>query len=71
MMEHYYFKDGNEEMPKQIFERAIDNVGRDMKAGEIWVKYIEFETSLNHMGFANLLCYLSIQTPLIDTELMV
>ena len=39
-----------------------------MSAGPIWQKYIEFELLNNHMGFMNLLCYLSIRTPLIDNE---
>jgi hypothetical protein len=39
-----------------------------MKGGEIWSKYIDFEVANNHLGFMNLLCYLSIRTPLLDTS---
>ena len=39
-----------------------------MRAGEIWKKYIDFELLNNHMGFMNLLCYLSIKTPLLDSN---
>mmetsp|Transcript_26363 Transcript_26363/g.18697 ORF Transcript_26363/g.18697 Transcript_26363/m.18697 type:complete len:142 (-) Transcript_26363:118-543(-) len=53
---------------KQIFERAIDNVGRHMQAGAIWLKYIDFETSLLHMAFVNLLCYMAVKTPLLDQD---
>lgn len=49
-------------------ERAIDNVGQHMKAADIWQKYIDFEMTLNHLGIVNLLCYLSIKTPLLGTE---
>jgi len=39
-----------------------------MKGLDIWTKYMDFETTLNHMGFVNLLGYLSVRTPLIGTE---
>ena len=39
-----------------------------MKAGSIWMQYINFETSQFHMGFSFLLCYVAIQTLLLDYE---
>jgi hypothetical protein len=53
---------------KAIFERAIDNVGNHMRAADIWVKYIEFEIMQNHMGFMNLICYMALKTPLLETS---
>lgn len=41
-----------------------------MKSSEIWNQFIDYETSLNNMGFANLLCYLAIKTPLVDSDQM-
>lgn len=38
-----------------------------MKGGDIWNGYIDFEMTSNHLGFANLLCYIAIRTPLIDS----
>ncbi len=46
----------------------MDNVGNHMKAADIWLKYVDFELMLNHMGFMNLLLYLALKTPLLDTE---
>ena len=57
-----------DEQIKQVFERAIQSVGRHMKAGSIWMQYINFETSQFHMGFSFLLCYVAIQTLLLDYE---
>lgn len=48
----------------------MDNVGQHMKAGDIWSTFIDFEIGENHLGFVNLLCYLSIKTPLLDYEKM-
>ena len=48
----------------------MDNVGQHMKAAEIWSQFIDFEIALNNMGFVNLLGYLSIKTPLLDTDKM-
>ncbi|CDW82944.1 pre-mrna-processing factor [Stylonychia lemnae] len=67
-MEIHYFTNQEEDKCKQIFERAVDNVGQHMKGLEIWTKYMDFETTLNHMSFVNLLGYLSVKTPLIGTE---
>lgn len=41
-----------------------------MKGAEIWQKYIEFEIMLNNLGFANLLSFLSVKTPLLMSEEM-
>lgn len=65
---NYYLKNQEEEKTKQIFERALDNVGNHMKAADIWIKYIDFELMLNHMGFMNLLFYQALKTPLLDVE---
>ena len=67
-MEIHYFTNQDEEKCKQIMERAIDNAGQHMKGAEIWTKYIDFEMTLNHLGFVNLLCYLSVRTPLLNHE---
>jgi hypothetical protein len=39
-----------------------------MRAADIWVKYIEFEIMQNHMGFMNLICYMALKTPLLETS---
>ena len=57
-----------EEMMKQLFERAIQNVGKDMKSAQIWIKYIDFENSNFHFSFGFLLCFAAIQTPLLEIE---
>jgi hemerythrin len=67
-LEYHYLNNQDEEKYKQILERAIDNVGQHMKGGEIWMKYIDFETANNHLGFMNLLCYMSIKTPQLETS---
>jgi hypothetical protein len=67
-VEHHYLNAQDEEKCKQILERAIDNAGQHMKGSEIWTKYIDFEITQNHLGFVNLLCYLSVKTPLINHE---
>jgi hypothetical protein len=58
----------DEEKCKQILERALDNVGQHMRGAEIWFKYIDFEMMNNNLGFVNLLCYLSVRTPLLMCE---
>jgi hypothetical protein len=65
---NFFIKNQDEEKTKQIFERALDNVGNHMKAADIWLKYVDFELMLNHMGFMNLLLYLALKTPLLETE---
>ena len=57
-----------EAITKGVFERAIQAVGKHMKADSIWLLYIDFETSLLHWGFVNLLCYIASQTPLLKHE---
>ena len=39
-----------------------------MKATQIWLDYIDYETSLLHMGFVNILCYTAAQTPLLGHQ---
>ena len=39
-----------------------------MKAASLWQQYIHFETSQFHMGFSFLLCYVALQTLLLDYE---
>ena len=60
-------EEGNE-MMKQLFERAIQNVGKHMKSAQIWIQYINFETQMFHMGFSFLLCFVAIQTPLLQLD---
>ena len=63
-----FLGDDADEQIKQVFERAIQSVGKHMKAGSIWQQYVNFETSQLHMGFSFLLCFVSIQTLLLDYE---
>ena len=51
-----------------VLERAADNVGQHMQGGEIWNQFIDFELALNHMGFVNLLGFIAIKTPLLDSD---
>lgn len=69
-VQNHYLVNNDEEKCKQILERSIDNIGLHMKSSEIWNQFIDYETSLNNMGFANLLCYLAIKTPLVDSDQM-
>lgn len=48
----------------------MDNVAHHMNSGKIWEKYIDFELARNHMGLVNFFSYLSIKTPLLDTDYM-
>lgn len=41
-----------------------------MRAANIWLMWIDFETSLFRMAKCNLLCYLAIKTPLLGHELI-
>ena len=59
-----------DEQIKQVFERAILSVGKHMKAASIWQQYINFETAQFNMGFSFLLCFVAVQTPLLDHELI-
>ena len=69
-MEYHFFTNNDDEKTKQIFERAMDNVGQHMRSAEIWQKYIDYELTLNHLAIVNLLYYLSIRTPLLGTDVM-
>jgi hypothetical protein len=57
-MQHLEGVEG-EATTKNVFERAIQAVGKHMKADAIWLLYIDFETSFGHWGFVNLLCYMA------------
>ena len=39
-----------------------------MRGSEIWQRYIDFEIMNNNLGFANLLSFLSVKTPLLLSE---
>lgn len=67
-IQYHYLENQDEEKCKAILERAIDNVGQHMQASEIWTQFFDYETSLNHLGFANLIGFLAIKTPLIEQE---
>lgn len=56
---------------KQIFERAIDNVGfTHVHAAELWSRYIDFETLRNNLTIVNLLCHLSLEQPMSGLEML-
>ena len=57
-----------DELIKQLFERAIQTVGKHMKSAQIWIQYINFETMMMHMGFSFLLCFAAVQTPLLQID---
>lgn len=67
-IDYQYMANQDEEKCKQILERALDNVGQHMRAADIWQKYIDFEIMNNNLGFASLLSFLSVKTPLLMTE---
>ena len=69
-IQHHYVVNQDEEKCKLVLERAMDNVGQHMQGGEVWSEFVDFELALNHMGFVNLLGYLSVKTPLLDCESM-
>ena len=56
-MDNFLQKNQDLDKTKQIFERALDNVGNHMKAADIWIKYADFELSQNRMGFLNLILF--------------
>jgi hypothetical protein len=66
--QHQHLGADADEQIKQIFERAIQSVGRHLKAGSIWMQYINFETSQLHMGFSFILSYAAINTILLDYD---
>ena len=49
-------------------ERAMDNVGQHMQAGEIWTEFLDFEMALNHMAMVGLIGYMAVKTPLIECQ---
>ena len=53
-MEHE-FEDTN-----TTFERAIQAVGKTSQAANIWLMWIDFETSFLNMAKVNLLCYMAL-----------
>ena len=57
-----------ESTTRTLFERAINAVGQHMKAAQVWTMFIDFETSLLHLSYVHLLCYLAMKTPLLDYE---
>ena len=67
-VQYHYLLNSDEEKAKLVLERAADNVGQHMQGGEIWNQFIDFELALNHMGFVNLLGFIAIKTPLLDSE---
>ena len=46
----------------------MDNVGQHMQGAEIWTEFIDFEMALNHMSFVNLLGYMAVKTPLLNSD---
>jgi hypothetical protein len=51
--------------PKKAFDQAIEQVGLlNPMSSKIWEKYIDYEIDNNRLANANLLSYLSIETPL-------
>ena len=50
-----------------MFEQAVDNIGfYHIDAGELLVKYIDFEIKRGKIAFANLLCFMAAGTPFSD-----
>jgi len=64
-MEH-----STETVTQSLFDRAILSVGRHTKSVNIWLLWIDFQTSFYNMAFVNLICYLAVQTPLLQHELV-
>ena len=58
----------DDEQTNATFERAIQAVGQLTRATNIWLMWIDFETSFLNMAKCNLLCYLAIKTPLLDID---
>ena len=71
LQDHHQFLGAEaDELIKQVFERAIQSVGRHMKAASLWQQYINFETAQFHMGFSFVLCYAALQTLLLDFDVI-
>ena len=68
-MDHLEGTEG-EAVTKGVFERAIQAVGKHMKADSIWLMYIDFETQFMHCGFINLLYFMAVQTPLVKHDII-
>ena len=60
----------DEEAAGSVFERAIQACGQSTRSANIWLLWIDIETSFLNMAKCNLLCYLAIKTPLLDHELI-
>lgn len=41
-----------------------------MASAEIWIKYIDFETMRNNLSLVNLLCYMALETPLLNGQVI-
>ena len=54
----------------KAFEQAIESVGQlNAASSQIWSAYIDYEIKNNRLANANLLSYMSIETPLKDNLL--
>jgi len=60
----------DDELTNSVFERAIQAVGKQMLATNIWLMWIDYETSFLNMAKCNLLCFLALQTPLLNIDLV-
>lgn len=69
--EHSVLEAEREKKVKLVFERALENVGHNsMASAEIWIKYIDFETMRNNLSLVNLLCYMALETPLLNGQVI-
>jgi hypothetical protein len=59
-----------EEATRNLFERAINCVGKHMKSVNIWLMWIDYLTYVQQMGLVNLACYMAVKTPLLDHDLI-
>lgn len=65
--DHAALETAREIKARLIFERAIENVGfTNIHSTSIWRKYIEFETVARNVSAVNLLCYMALETPLLN-----
>lgn len=57
-------QDDKDAKMKAVLDRAMECVGHTrLDSACIWIKYIDFETTRNHMALVNLLCFMAMQTP--------
>lgn len=64
-VDHSLLETEREMKLKQVFDRAIDNIGfTHMGSTSIWIKYIDFEIMRNNLNLVNLYCFMALQTPL-------